>query len=501
MFEAIADSGKAFGRGLERGIASNQADATKAAAAQKAETERLKQVQAGIEKAMTDTEASMASLLETATKARRMGGNVDSIRSAYELQAKDRAATKAAFMASIVKGAPQLADMLPPYDPMAEVQQELSRFDSIVGTTETREQERDFEVQTAGMEARAKAEAELPSQLRLAQGREAAAARFRAPPNPNVINLVSPDGTQRRAVDANNQRGELTRMMSLGWTKVDQSVTGASQDDLVPRAADISAWRESSIATQTMLNTVGRLREQLSDTDLVTGLTGQATQLVDNIASQALQITKSLTGVDESSLLEDTGAYDFGALSNRANQSAAFRSNLMSLAYAMARAAEPENRGLTEGDIQRQLSRLGGAQAKGQFASVLDEVERETKNAYVIRHNVMRSSLRGAEGKGPDIGEIEPWARASTSTAARPAAPAVVSVPANKAQAEETLQALAPGKHLIRIEGKEPVEVWKVTSSEEYQKVPPGALFLPPGSGKPMRKPSTGRGKADGSGK
>ena len=91
-------------------------------------------------------------------------------------------------------------------------------------------------------------------------------------------------------------------------------------------------------------------------------------------------------GFDDTPLL--SASYDMEGFTGAGAESAAFKSNVINLAYVLARAKEPGGR-LSDRDVQAQIDRMAadGGNKEAILAS-LDEIDRASITSLKIRHDV-----------------------------------------------------------------------------------------------------------------
>jgi len=187
------------------------------------------------------------------------------------------------------------------------------------------------------------------------------------------------------------------------------NLTGG-QTDLGLGSTEKAALTAADIATANTIDATKRLRIQLKDSDTVTALSGKALTFLDTSVDQLVQFGETFLGPDAKGAeidgeivtdprkLLDESLYNLDVLGPKAAKSAAFRGNVMNLAYIMARAAEPQGR-LSNEDIKRQITRIGANAGRGQLAASLDEVDRNALVSFANTH----ASFRGRDKSIPPI--------------------------------------------------------------------------------------------------
>ena len=179
------------------------------------------------------------------------------------------------------------------------------------------------------------------------------------------------------------------------------NLTGG-KGDLGLGRPELAALSSAEIATANTIDATQRLRVQLKGKDVVTGLSGQTLTFLDTSVDQLVQFGETFLGPDgkgaeidgeivsDPRKLLDESLYNLEKLGPKAAKSAAFRSNVINLAYIMARAAEPQGR-LSNEDIKRQIARIGANAGRGQLMESLDEVDRNALVSFSNTHASFRS--------------------------------------------------------------------------------------------------------------
>lgn len=211
--------------------------------------------------------------------------------------------------------------------------------------------------------------------------------------SPNVQNYQMPDGSflsvDSNAPDASRKVAEIT---ANGGVRVGLSVQSGSADGLGINKSDQGKYLDSVTASLNAIGEIGRLREQLAEAETFTGLASTVVTTLSGAAGNMLQIARA-SGLDDSGLL-DPRNYRLDGFGQAAASSAAFRSNVINMAYLMARAADPGGR-LSNQDVQIQVDRLSASSGdKGQILASLDEVERGIKMAAQNRFAVTSGVIK-----------------------------------------------------------------------------------------------------------
>ena len=184
-----------------------------------------------------------------------------------------------------------------------------------------------------------------------------------------------------------------------------------------PRAPEFAQLRAADTAGDEATRLITRMTQQLDQPGgVTTGLVGIGVRAVNSVADQLTQLTETLTPQQRSLLDVSRYASLLPQVSvGSAQDSARFRTNLVTLAYAIARARDPRGQ-VTERDISRTLSSLGTGEmlsSRDQMRAALDETARGLRESYRARHEgVMRAAPEA------DRREVPAWAREPTPAAA-----------------------------------------------------------------------------------
>lgn len=218
-----------------------------------------------------------------------------------------------------------------------------------------------------------------------------------------------------------------------------------------PRAQEYAQLRSSDSAGEEASRLIGRMQQQLNQPGgVTTGLVGTGVRAVNAIADQLSQLTETLNPQQRALLDVSRYASLLPQVSvGSAEESARFRTNLVTLAYAVARARDPRGQ-VTERDIQRTLSSLGTGEmlsSRDQMRAALDETLRGLREGYRTRHEGLMRDAPERERR-----DVPAWARdpAPGGSAAGAAPGAAVTMPrtardvARMSDAE--LQALPPDR-------------------------------------------------------
>jgi len=120
------------------------------------------------------------------------------------------------------------------------------------------------------------------------------------------------------------------------------------------------------------------------------GATGGVVRALEGIGDQVKQAATELgfNAKDyNNSLFKDAIEQKYGT---PASNNARFFGTIITLAYGLARIEEPDNPRLAEGDIIRQIDRLGNSQSKEVFASSIDEAITQSINRANTTYNVYK---------------------------------------------------------------------------------------------------------------
>lgn len=176
-------------------------------------------------------------------------------------------------------------------------------------------------------------------------------------------------------------------------------------------------WAE----TRNAISEIDNIRNIIADDFTPVGFAGKVSQFFSGAKSQLDQVTGLMkrwggrnvdagTGDTISlSQLLSRDRYDFSALEQAGINSAALQSNVVNLAYVLARVADPGGR-LSEMDVQQQLNRLAnvGLTSKRMMLATLDQVEREaiTRNRNYWE-TAQQAGLLGDEWSPPEEWETK----------------------------------------------------------------------------------------------
>lgn len=193
---------------------------------------------------------------------------------------------------------------------------------------------------------------------------------------------------------------ELDRYTEKG---VSRSETGGVGDFSKKEGAD---FREYEATTASVLGLTKRIREQAAEGGAgIMGVVGGAQSLAAGTAAQVMAAAKALGGkaeaggktVSEESLM-DASLYakeiesSFGVAGAK---NAALRSNIIDLAYTLARAKDPGGR-LSDKDVKFQIERIASHGDPKQLSAVLDEVEADLVRSFDIRASIFDKTRVGA---------------------------------------------------------------------------------------------------------
>lgn len=195
----------------------------------------------------------------------------------------------------------------------------------------------------------------------------------------------------------------LTEQQLDRYTKkgIDKSETG---DPGAFTKGEGEGLRAMEFSTGAALGLINRIREQAKEGGAsIMGIVGVGQRFAGAAAAQleaAAQIAGGTAEVNgkkaEESSLRDAANYtqqiekSFG----KAGQSAAFKANIVDLAYALARAANPDGR-ISNQDVNHQIDRLAVNGDPKQLLAVLDE----TESAVIRNYDTMATSLKQPTGK------------------------------------------------------------------------------------------------------
>ena len=165
------------------------------------------------------------------------------------------------------------------------------------------------------------------------------------------------------------------------------------------------AFRPVEAATATSLGEIDNLIEQITaspNPETLVSVLGLATRGISSMANQARAAAAIFSGVKAGQSLKavvngetvnetalfDASLYDFG---NAASESAAVKSNILNLAYAVMRANDPGGR-LSDRDVQTGIDIITGPDV-AQTIAKLKETRRRTVNTF--RNDAISRDLQG----------------------------------------------------------------------------------------------------------
>lgn len=213
------------------------------------------------------------------------------------------------------------------------------------------------------------------------------------------------------------EAAQMLEAMTTGGIQIEQTPDGGMKVNIGGGKSGMTAsqagqqeqkLQEGEIGARAALGLIGRVREQMTDEPLF-GLTGSATQGIEAMVSQARAIAEKAGGTETANIL-NAEKYDFGKFGNEAGKSAAFKSNIVNLAYALQRARAPGDR-ITDRDLQSSIDALGSASgSKAQFMAALAEQEATVKREYGIRYKATRKQDLPADFWGTPAAPASPAA-------------------------------------------------------------------------------------------
>lgn len=195
------------------------------------------------------------------------------------------------------------------------------------------------------------------------------------------------------SINTPEEAGQMLEAMSSGGFSFEQSpdggvrlVMGGGKGQMTASQAGQQAQKleEGEIGSRAALGLIGRVREQMTDEPLF-GLAGGALQGLEAIVSQAQAIAEKAGGTETANILKPD-KYDFSKFGAEAAKSAALKSNIVNLAYALQRARAPGDR-ITDRDLQSSIDALGSASgSRAQFTAALNEQEATVKREFGLRY-------------------------------------------------------------------------------------------------------------------
>jgi hypothetical protein len=195
------------------------------------------------------------------------------------------------------------------------------------------------------------------------------------------------------SINTPEEAGQMLEAMSSGGFTFEQSpdggvrlVMGGKSGGMTASQAGQQAQKleEGEIGSRAALGLIGRVREQMTDEPLF-GFAGATVQGLESMVSQAQALAEKAGGTETANILK-TDKYKFDKFGAEAGKSAAFKSNIVNLAYALQRARAPGDR-ITDRDLQSSIDALGSASgSKAQFMAALDEQEQTVKREFGLRY-------------------------------------------------------------------------------------------------------------------
>lgn len=207
------------------------------------------------------------------------------------------------------------------------------------------------------------------------------------------------------SINSSEEAGTLLEALKPGGMSIEQGPDGALKINIGGGKGGMTQSQAGQLEQERVKAEMGakqalalsqRMREQMTDEPLF-GLAGSGAQWIEGLVSQARSVAEKSGGTESVNIL-DPKKYDFGKLTGEAAKSAAFKSNLINLAYATQRAKAPGDR-ITDKDLQSSIDALGSATgSRAQFEAALTEQENTIKRDYAIRHKTVKK-----EDIGPDF--------------------------------------------------------------------------------------------------
>lgn len=234
-----------------------------------------------------------------------------------------------------------------------------------------------------------------------------------------VKNFQTDNGLQ----SAQEETPRFAANVEAGYPVV--SATANDNDpDFGINKGEVESFREIEKGTYDAIDNIARIRDALSQEDNFTGLTAGTVRAINSGRDQMRQFSKLFAGREnpramqmgengeytlaarrnddgtytpapEQSLYDSTNSYFFENIEFQAGESAAMKSNYLSLAYMLARVADPSGR-LSDFDVRAQLESLyADSQAEGVSLRVLDEKAHALKQMYARQRQVYGQDEQG----------------------------------------------------------------------------------------------------------
>jgi len=188
----------------------------------------------------------------------------------------------------------------------------------------------------------------------------------------------TPEQQQRvqRMLGAGGAGGSIEIPTPDGPIKIDLSGMAKNQQGKV-----VEDLKKTELAGRRVIETANSIQQQLASSPS-TGVFGRVIRGLDNMVDQLAQVSETY-GYKVDRGLADPANYNLSGLGEMAKGSAVFQSNLVKLAYVVARLQNGPGP-LSKGDVQDALQRIGAAGSRGQLAAVLEDVKGDAQKELDI---------------------------------------------------------------------------------------------------------------------
>ncbi|KKN39039.1 hypothetical protein LCGC14_0747290 [marine sediment metagenome] len=240
---------------------------------------------------------------------------------------------------------------------------------------------------------------------------------------------------------------ENNTVTPVGPSGIPLSVQATKVEDLVGGQGTIKKLREQETATRVVLGDIQRMKQQLLEGKTFTSVVSGAVRSVNSLVGTALQASAAL-GFDDRNKLNPE-QYDLeGFFGEEAAKSAAFKSNIVKLAYAIARSAEPGGR-LAETDVENALKQLGTDSGdKAVIAATLDEVASGAVRGFKAAFTTVDRQSPGSFGEfPPDFADLLKPSGATDDS-------------------QELPEGIPPGSKLLDVKTKDGLPVYETPDGE-----------------------------------
>lgn len=217
---------------------------------------------------------------------------------------------------------------------------------------------------------------------------------------PTSTNYVNPKTGKTRAVNE-AVPDEILAAGDADFVRAPTSIQAGKAADFDLQGPEIKEYSKFQSAALAGVVEVERMLGQLEDDQVFTGIMSGAIRAGDSLAQFFTQASNALGGVGEITLADgstkvvsnarllDPSLYDFDQF-GAAGKSAAFKSNMVNLAYSIARALDPGGR-LSDKDVELQINALSGrSNSKSQIKASLGQARARMIAGVQAKRDVFR---------------------------------------------------------------------------------------------------------------